>query len=465
MRTVIFLGPSLPRPAARAILPEATYLPPARQADVVSAIETYQPDVLALIDGAFGQSLAVWHKEILFALDRGVRVYGAASLGALRAAELASFGMLGVGEIYRQFASGELQDDDEVALVHASAAEDFRVISEPMVNLRATFTLARTAGALSADECTLLIATAKHLYFAERTLPGILAAAATQGLAPATAERLSAVVADHYVDVKRRDAAHLLEVIRDLPDPLPATPHTFTLERTASFDTLYASDRRVRQDGIDVPLRAIAAHAALHHVPFDDLNFAALNRALVQLLADSLHVSPTPAEIEAEIQRFRVRRGLAGDAALAAWITDQHLSRESFEALMGEVATCRRLQRWLLARDRGARRTRWVLDELRLRGEYPAVATSAAQQHAVSETWDADGYLPQAEVDLGPLVADHMQATGWQLAAPLATWAAEAGFDSAQEMALELSLAARVRERFKAAARALAGATLSPESR
>jgi hypothetical protein len=465
VKTVVFLGPSLPRTRAIEILPDAVYLPPARQADVVSAVETYRPDVLALVDGSFGQSLAVWHKEILFALDRGVRVYGAASLGALRAVELASFGMLGIGEVYRLFASGELQDDDEVALIHASAAEDFRPLSEPMVNLRATFALAREEGVLTPAECALLMATAKQRYFPERTLVSILAVARTNGLMACTAERLATFFTERYVDLKRRDAKALLEVIRNLPNPLPPpVPPGFTLERSASFETLYENERSVRQAGIDVPLRAIAVYAALHHPAFEDLNVGALKRALVMVLADLLRVEPTLSDIDAETQRFRLRRGLEADSTLAAWLAAQHLTGESFETLMRELATSRRLQRWLLVRDRGTHHTRWLLDELRLRGEYVAVAAAAAEQYAVSESWDSElADLPE-ELELAPLVAAHRQATDWRLDVPLTTWAEEAGFESAQDLALELLRAARVRDRLRVAARSLAGAGLSPES-
>src|SRR5262245_20044755 len=144
-RAVVFLGPTLPVEEARAIL-DAVYLPPARQADIVSAITTYRPQVIGLIDGVFAQSLSVWHKEILFALSRGIHVYGASSLGALRAAETAAFGTVGVGEVYRLYASGELTDDDDVALAHGDAASGFRPASEPMVNLRKTFEQARSEG-------------------------------------------------------------------------------------------------------------------------------------------------------------------------------------------------------------------------------------------------------------------------------------------------------------------------------
>ncbi|RUX68847.1 hypothetical protein EN904_03020 [Mesorhizobium sp. M7A.F.Ca.CA.001.07.2.1] len=57
--------------------------------------------VIGLIDGLFESGPAVWHKEILFALDAGCRLLGAASMGALRAAECWQFGMIGIGKSSR----------------------------------------------------------------------------------------------------------------------------------------------------------------------------------------------------------------------------------------------------------------------------------------------------------------------------------------------------------------------------
>ena len=64
---VVFLGPTLPRAEAAAIL-DATYLPPAEQGSVVRAVRTYRPLAIVLIDGSFGKVPAVRHKEILWAL-------------------------------------------------------------------------------------------------------------------------------------------------------------------------------------------------------------------------------------------------------------------------------------------------------------------------------------------------------------------------------------------------------------
>ena len=59
-----------------------------------------RPAVIGIIDGYFEIVPTVWHKEILWAMAQGIHVFGAASIGALRAAELDAFGMRGIGRIY-----------------------------------------------------------------------------------------------------------------------------------------------------------------------------------------------------------------------------------------------------------------------------------------------------------------------------------------------------------------------------
>ena len=103
--------------------------------DVYSAVMA-GAEVIALIDGIFEGGPSVWHKEILFALSRGVRVVAGGSLGALRAAETHRFGTEGVGETFAWFRDEVLEDDDEVAVAFGSAAEGFRPSSDAMVSLR-----------------------------------------------------------------------------------------------------------------------------------------------------------------------------------------------------------------------------------------------------------------------------------------------------------------------------------------
>ncbi len=98
-RIIVFLGPSLDRESAERILP-AEYRPPAQRGDVLGAVRD-GATIICLIDGVFHQESAVGHREILSAIKGGARVIGASSMGALRAAEMDTLGMEGVGEIYR----------------------------------------------------------------------------------------------------------------------------------------------------------------------------------------------------------------------------------------------------------------------------------------------------------------------------------------------------------------------------
>jgi hypothetical protein len=143
----VFLGPSLPAREARRLLPDARVFPPARQGDVWRALAR-RPRAIALIDGVFESEPSVWHREILDALDAGVPVIGAASMGALRAAELAGQGMRGVGRIYRWYRDGVVRDDAEVALLHADAEHGYQPLTVPLVNVRWAAEVARRRGVL-----------------------------------------------------------------------------------------------------------------------------------------------------------------------------------------------------------------------------------------------------------------------------------------------------------------------------
>jgi hypothetical protein len=112
---VYFVGPSLYGVKALDRLPGEVFLPPAKQGDLLRVVLENRPKRIVLIDGTFHQSLSVWHKEIGFALMRGVVVIGAASMGALRAAEMHRYGMIGIGKIFEMYRDGE-EDDSLVAM-------------------------------------------------------------------------------------------------------------------------------------------------------------------------------------------------------------------------------------------------------------------------------------------------------------------------------------------------------------
>jgi hypothetical protein len=212
---VVFLGPSLELATARRLL-EAEYRPPAARGDLLNAVQD-GARIIGLIDGVFFQECAVAHREILYALERGVKVVGASSMGALRASELDRYGMEGVGRIYEQYKSGMVISDDEVALLFDP--ETLKPLSEPLVNIRYNLEVAENRGLLSREAKAKLLEVAKALYYPERAYDTILAAAAGM-VEHVELARFKKFLVDEERDLKREDAIAALKRITELVEPL-----------------------------------------------------------------------------------------------------------------------------------------------------------------------------------------------------------------------------------------------------
>ncbi|MDW9778139.1 antibiotic resistance protein [Sinorhizobium meliloti] len=208
---VAFVGPTVPD-AVRLAGNTLTIRPPARQGDVLRAVRDGAA-AIGLIDGNFEYVAPVWHKEILFALSEGVAVFGAASMGALRAAECADFGMAGIGEIFRQYVSGEAEDDSDVALLHAPEELGYAPLTIPLVNVRATLRRLLELRSFSVEDAACVEEAVSSLFYKERTWGAIAARARLMTSGDALIGKLRA----GYVDQKRADGLELLEALRSHP--------------------------------------------------------------------------------------------------------------------------------------------------------------------------------------------------------------------------------------------------------
>ena len=171
---VVFLGPTLPVREARGYL-DAIYLPPAGRGDVLRAMAEHAPRAILLIDGVYAEAPGVRHQEILFALSRGVEVHGASSMGALRAAELSSEGMVGHGLIYRWYRRFPLADDADVAVPMAPAEFGSARLGDPLIDVRMTLRKAERTGVIDMELRGQLEKAAGTLHFRDRTYPLLLA--------------------------------------------------------------------------------------------------------------------------------------------------------------------------------------------------------------------------------------------------------------------------------------------------
>jgi len=213
MTLYLFTGPTLPAEEAERWL-DAIFLPPAAQGDVYR-VALAKPVAIGIIDGYFERVPSVSHKEILWAMAQGVHVLGAASMGALRAAELSLFGMEGVGAIHDAYTRGEIEADEEVAVAHALTEEAYRPLSEALVNVRATLCAAERAGVIPVATRVRLEEIAQGLFYPDRCYPILLRRAAMLGLPPEHLDALRAFLPEGRVDQKRLDAIALLQTMSE----------------------------------------------------------------------------------------------------------------------------------------------------------------------------------------------------------------------------------------------------------
>jgi hypothetical protein len=239
-QTVVFTGPSLDPQLAGSLLPDAAIRPPIRRGELRAArIDGMR--IAVIIDGLFAHTLAVSPREVVQVLRSGAVVIGAASLGAIRAAECAPVGMIGVGQIYSGYRARRLSDDDEVAVV-TDPDDGYRAVTVSLVTIRAALTRLAGGGELSRRQADRVLAAASRVHFSERTWTAIVRAA---GVNSAMVDRLAACP-----DPKREDAVASLYYVDHHRDELlsrttPAPPGlTFPRdERYPGHDPLLGSTR------------------------------------------------------------------------------------------------------------------------------------------------------------------------------------------------------------------------------
>jgi hypothetical protein len=220
----IFAGPSLvhsPIGAAGSHL----CVPPIRDGDLSALLASATPPAIVLmIDGYFGAGQAVTLTEVRTVIESGVRLYGCASMGALRAVEAHPWGMVGLGRIYASYLTGERTEDENVALTHD---EDYNALTAPMVNVDELCTLLTTLGTPSA-ELDQFRRGVRSLYYADRSFSGIRSVA-RQVLDNGLDAALYYLEPErHWIwDAKRHDAENaIVEIVTG--SPVPTVPVMLT---------------------------------------------------------------------------------------------------------------------------------------------------------------------------------------------------------------------------------------------
>lgn len=168
---IVFLGPSLSIEKARKII-NAEFLPPAKKGDFIKLSLISEKKIIILIDGVFLQDYPPTPIEVFQVVNKNnFQVYGASSLGALRAVELEKFGMNGYGRVFELFKKDIINSDDEVAVTFDNS---YNLLSEAMIDIRYNLFLAFKKGIIDKETKQLITRTAKKIYFPFRSYENIV---------------------------------------------------------------------------------------------------------------------------------------------------------------------------------------------------------------------------------------------------------------------------------------------------
>jgi hypothetical protein len=213
-KIVIFTGPSLGLKDAKKVFNKATYMPPIIRGDAIKAIER-GAKIIGIIDGIFFKEVAVSPRELISILDKGVILVGGSSMGALRAAELDAYGMIGVGQVYEMYRKGEINSDDEVALIFAP--DTLKPLSEPLVNIRYNLKSLSESNIIDLKTSENLLKIAQRLYYPLRTHERIIELAIDEKLlTKEEGDKILNLMTRNRIDLKKLDAIKVIEKVKEI---------------------------------------------------------------------------------------------------------------------------------------------------------------------------------------------------------------------------------------------------------
>ena len=371
MTIYVFAGPTITVDDAKTYL-DACYLPPVARGDVYRVART-GARAIAIIDGYFEGTPSVWHKEILWAIDQGISVLGAASMGALRAAELHSFGMQGVGWIFEAYRDGVLEDDDEVAVVHGPPEVGYLARSDSLVDIRATLNRAESIGVIRGTTKRRLTEQTKLTFYKDRSYEQLIRDGTEMDLPVTELDALRAWLPSGKVRQKREDAIALLRETASIAETDAGSKRgAFRFQHTENWAELVAeieSESCVELSEID--------DLIMEELRLKPARYLRARRdAVLSRLATQQHErgsEPIPKERTRRVSKeFRLARNLLTQKGLEDWLTDHDLSSSSFEELLNEEAAIETVEQHMASSVSGR-----ILNGLRLDGDYLELAGRA----------------------------------------------------------------------------------------
>jgi TfuA-like protein len=320
-----------------------------------------------------------------------------------------------------------VQDDDEVAVLHGPADSGFLPLSEAMVNIRATLARAAAGGVIAHGSRERLERLAKATFYQERTWPTLLEAGRTAGLPKDELAALETWLAGGRIDQKRLDAQAMLAAMRDFlaADPAPKRVE-FHFEWTEMWDTVVGGTIAAADDTALSAAR-ILDELRLQGEPYRAWRRRALARLLGLREGSRRRLAADPGAVRTLRDQLRLSHGLFARAELEAWVSANDLDAAAFERLLGEEVMIE-----ALAAAAGPDLEQQMLSELRLAGDYGALARRAREKAAALQAagWGEDAPDGEGPAPAALLPWHFEQRLGRAVPDDLAAYARELGFAS-----------------------------------
>jgi hypothetical protein len=310
MPPVVFLGPTAPASEILSILPDAIVRPPVKRGDLY-AYRILKHEVFLILDGAFGNVLAISPREVVEVVKDGAVVVGASSMGALRAADCFPAGVHGVGTIFRLYKNRAISSEDEVAVLFRED-KPFPPLTEPLINMRIALRRATRKDLMDAEEAEKIISAAQSVHFSVRTWRRVYRVAG---------HHLSSEVHQFLseIDTKRADAVRAANRVSALLQASKAPLHRSS--RSSQLFGLLSDGRERSADALNgADYHQIAAEfmewlccsGQAHRTPKHEINW--LTEQLTVPTSSVWNILDGSADIEADLMRFNIFRRAVSEA-------------------------------------------------------------------------------------------------------------------------------------------------------
>ena len=384
MTAFVFLGPSIPISKASK-LSSATFLPPINVGDLAWVIQQ-RPKVIGIIDGYFYSHPSVWHKEILVALNQGIHVIGGSSIGAIRALELGSFGMIGVGEVFQWFKDGKVEADDEIAYEFIYSEHGYKKVSEPLVNIRKTFKAALEDGILDSVNHDYLIKISKDLYYKDRTFDRIINQAVADQLAPDVGTSLKNFVDTQKTNILEQDAIRVLEAVERARITKEGFEPKFELSMTPFVDDILDVHKKEEiGSSRSIMSEDLTNHARLEWEDYFDTKTRAMENLILLIYADQNGISLDESELVAGRELFLEFLEIQ-EKDIQTWSSQNNIALHEFENYLHDWVLLKKIRSRAKEID-----NRTFLWHLRLENRYSNLLKSTK---LVLESEDSDKKKP-----------------------------------------------------------------------